>query len=1113
VLDKLKPSKSISALESLLSDKKEKKPFSLLLEKTNAPEKALFISFLSNLLDKDILIISGGSREDDLIENISYFSSNVFEFPSWETLPDEKIAPSPDVIGERFSILDKLFHSKGNKIILSPLQAALQKTVSKSDLKKSFLTWGKKTPVTFATLEKTLQELGYKKSSVVADKGEYAIRGGILDIFSPADISPYRIEIFDDKVESIRKFDNVSQKTIEKTDKAFICPANELIIIDKGKGLLNENINIPSDNQSDGFLLDFLSDNSIIIFDNLVSIEDVYITLKKLSKQTSKYLLSIDEFFQKIKNHPTIFFSKDPIDQLFEIKISDKEKFFENISFDFINRKILTKRWFHPFGLIENYLCPELMEKEELDIFDEIDSLSKQNIPIIFLNETMKEEDVIKEHLQAKNIPLSPLFSFEKGYLSSAFIISDLPLAFVPYSEFTHKKKLRRQKYRSTYHTPAAEFHKLLPGDLVVHYHSGIGKYLGIEKHKNHLGKDDEFLVIEYDNSSKLFVPLSQAYLISKYIGSKDEKPSLSTLGSSKWQKTKDLAQKHIIGYASDLVHLYAERSLEQGFSFPEDSDEMHLFEMEFPYEETPDQLLAIEEIKKDMRNLKPMERLICGDVGYGKTEVAMRAAFKAVFDGKKQVAVLVPTTVLAMQHFESFSERMKGFPLRIELLSRFNCPKKNKEIIDLIKQGKVDIAIGTHRILSKDISFQNLGLIIVDEEQRFGVRAKEHLKQLKKNVDSISLSATPIPRTLYMSLINIRDMSVINTPPQDRLPIKTIVAENEDEIIQNAILREIAREGQLFFIHNRVESIFQRAAHIQTLVPQAKILIVHGQMSADAIDSIFHSFKKGEAEILVTTTIIENGIDIPNANTIIIDNSDTFGLADLYQLRGRVGRWNKAAYAYLLIAKNKKPTEIAAKRLNALIEAGGYGGGMKIAMRDLEIRGAGDVLGAKQSGQISTIGFHLYCKLLKRALTSIQNQRPVNFIETKMEFSFPALIPEYYIGETNLRMEIYHRLGDTNSNKEVNDLKDELLDRFGPLPIELLWLFSLAKLRIFSNANHITSLKFGNITFAATKQEGKKSTQKTIVLPKSFQEDPKSFEEYVIWQLQQHFICGKTDL
>ena len=1108
MLEKLKHSKSFSSLEKFLLEEKgvEKKAFSLLLEKVEAPQKALFIAFLSKLLCKDILIISGGSREDDLIEDISFFNGgNVFEFPSWETLPEEKIAPSPDIIGERFSVLDKLSETKGNKIVLSPLQSALQKTVSKNDLKKNLLIWRKKTVVSFASIEKILTELGYKKNSVVSDKGEFAVRGGILDIFSPADVSPYRIEIFDDKIESIRKFDNVSQKTIEKTDEAFICPVTDLNI--------NDTTQKKSEDLSFGLLLDFLSEKSIIIFDNLVSLEDVYITLKKLSRHSGKYLLSIDDFFQKIKMNPSIFFSKDSIEELFDAKKSNKEKFFEDISFDFLNQKIETKRWFHPFGEIENYLSPELLEKEEIDIFDLVDALSRQHIPTIFLNETQKEEDIIKEQLKTKNISIIPEFSFKKGYLSSGFIISDLPLGFVPYSEFTHKKKLRRQKYRSTYHTPAAEFHKLLPGDLVVHYHSGIGKYLGTEKHKNHLGKEDEFLVIEYDNNSKLFVPLSQAYLISKYIGSKDEKPILSTLGSSKWQKTKDLAQKHIIGYASDLLNLYAERSLEQGFSFPEDSDEMRLFEMEFPYEETPDQLQAIEAIKNDMKNTKPMERLICGDVGYGKTEVAMRAAFKAVFDGKKQVAVLVPTTVLAMQHFESFSERMKGFPLKIELLSRFHSPQKNREIIDLVKQGKVDIVIGTHRMLSKDISFHNLGLIIIDEEQRFGVKAKEHLKQLKKNVDSISLSATPIPRTLYMSLINIRDMSVINTPPQDRLPIKTIVAENEDEIIQNAILREISREGQIFFIHNRVESIFQRAAHLQTLVPQIKMLVVHGQMSSDAIDSIFHAFKRGEAEILVTTTIVENGIDIPNANTIIIDNADNFGLADLYQLRGRVGRWNKAAYAYMLVPKNKKISEIASKRLSALVEAGGYGGGMKIAMRDLEIRGAGDVLGAKQSGQISTIGFHLYCKLLKRALTSLKEKKPVNFIETKMEFSFPAFIPENYIGETNLRMEIYHRLGDTNSNKEIIDLKDELIDRFGPLPVETLWLFSLATVRIFSNANRITSLKFGNLTFTATKQEGKKTAQKTIVLPKTFQEDPKSFEEYVIWQLRQHFICDKTDL
>lgn len=1093
----LEKSISIRALREKMFEKEKLTNFSFLLENISSSAKALFISYLSSLTKKDILIISGGTKEDDLIENLLYFNKNVIEFPSWETLPEENISPSLDILGERFSALKKLINQRENKILLSPLQSTLQKTISKKSLENKLIKWKLKNALSFDSIDKILSSLRYKRVSVVSDKGEYAIRGGILDIFSPAAFSPYRIEFFDNIIESIREFDSVSQKTIQKVDEAFICPAEELFFLESA---------LPNgEKSSESLLLDYLSDEAIIIFDNLLSIEDVYVTLKKLTSFKSKYLISINDFFEKTKANPKLFFTKDSIDKLFEIQISGKEKFFQEINFDFLNEKISVKRFAHPFLEIENFLTFETLQKEEIDIFDQIKSLQEQKINTIFFTETEKEEKTIKDDLLKKNIDLKN-FSFKKGYLSSSFIISDIPESYIPYSEFSHKKKIRRQKYRSTYHTPAAEFHHLTPGDLIVHYHSGIGKYLGTEKTKNHLGKEEEFLIIEYDKNSKLYVPLSQAYLVSKYIGSKDETPTLSTLGSNKWQKTKDQAQKHIVGYASDLINLYAERSERCGFAYPEDSDEMKLFEMEFDYEETPDQLKAIEEIKKDMLDNKPMERLICGDVGYGKTEVAMRAAFKAVFDGKKQVAVLVPTTVLASQHYETFVKRMEGFPITIELVSRFNTLKKNKEIIEKTKEGKVDILIGTHRLLSKDISFKNLGMIIIDEEQRFGVRAKEHLKKLKTNVDSLTLSATPIPRTLYMSLINIRDMSVINTPPQDRLPIKTIIATNEDGIIQNAIFRELAREGQLFFIHNRVESIAQRASYIQKLCPMTKILVVHGQMNSDDIDMIFHSFKSGEADILITTTIVENGIDIPNANTILIDNADTFGLADLYQLRGRVGRWNRAAYAYLLVAKNKSVSEIAKKRLNALIEAGGYGGGMKIAMRDLEIRGAGDVLGAKQSGQISQIGFHLYCKLLKRALSSLKIQKPVNFIETKMEFSFPASIPEYYIPETNLRMEIYHRLGDSYSSKELDNIKEELEDRFGHLPLETLWLISLSKIKIFASMKQINLLKFGNLTFSAIKQKGKKTEQKTMMLSKSCQSDPLFFEKKVISELEQNF-------
>jgi transcription-repair coupling factor (superfamily II helicase) len=449
----------------------------------------------------------------------------------------------------------------------------------------------------------------------------------------------------------------------------------------------------------------------------------------------------------------------------------------------------------------------------------------------------------------------------------------------------------------------------------------------------------------------------------------------------------------------------------------------------------------------------------------------------------------------------------MSGFPVNVGVVSRFHSAKEVRETLEKVQTGKIDILIGTHRILSQDVHFKNLGLIIIDEEQRFGVKAKEHLKKFKANADCLTLSATPIPRTLYMSLVHARDMSVINTPPQDRLPIKTIIAETDPELIQNAIMREFARGGQAFYIHNRVESIYTRADQIQKLVPTAKIGIVHGQMDPDGVDEVFHKFKQGELNLLFATTIIENGIDISNANTILIDRADTYGLADLYQLRGRVGRWNRSAYAYFLIPKNANLPEPARKRLNALVEAGGYGGGMKIAMRDLEIRGAGDILGLQQSGQVSAVGFHLYCKMLKRAIDALKKQVPITFNETKMEFGFDARLPEDYINEVSLRMEIYHRLGDASSHQEIDELLAEMKDRFGEPPPPVIWLYHLTRIRAFAAANHFSLIKFSNLSFIAEQQMGKELNKQTLLLPKRMQ-SPKELESYVIAQLAKHFVC-----
>ncbi len=502
------------------------------------------------------------------------------------------------------------------------------------------------------------------------------------------------------------------------------------------------------------------------------------------------------------------------------------------------------------------------------------------------------------------------------------------------------------------------------------------------------------------------------------------------------------------------------------------------------------------------MMSDKVMDRLICGDVGYGKTEVAMRAAFKAVLDGHKQVAVLVPTTVLAMQHYENFTDRMHHFPIRVGVLSRFRTAKQIKETLEGVANGSIDIVIGTHRLISEDVKFKDLGLIIIDEEQRFGVKAKEHLKQIKADVDCLTLSATPIPRTLYMALVGVRNMSIINTPPQDRLPIKTVVTEANDQIIKNALLRELARDGQVFIIHNRVESIDAVATRIQTLLPQSRILIAHGQMHSDEVDMAFHTFKKGQADILVATTIVENGIDIPNANTILIDRADQFGLATLYQMRGRVGRWNRRAYAYFLVPNLSTLPEVARKRLNALAEASGYGGGMKIAMRDLEIRGAGNILGTEQSGHITSVGFHLYCKLLKRIIQALQGKAPSIMTDTKMEFSIDARLPEDYINEASLRMEIYQRLGEALSWEELNELWVEVQDRFGSAPEPALWLYHLTRLRIYAARHGFTLIKQDKMSLTIEKHKGQEHLVRKILMPKI--KSPQEMEQKILEELER---------
>lgn len=1080
---------------------------SLLVEGLWEGAKGALISLIASATQKHILVISS-SDEDRLMGDLTYFSpSHTIEFPSWETLPGEEIPPSPDLVGKRFQVLHSLLHSTKPHIVLSPLQAVLQPVPTPQFLKPRCYEWKLKDQVLFSSLPTLLNYLGYRKTPVVADKCEYALRGGILDLFPPSSQEPYRIDFFGDEIDQIRTFDPISQKSTGKVTHLLLSPATELLPVEK--------------EPSSPSILDYLGPNTIVIFNDLLAIEDRWVSLKTLSNAANiSSLTPFDTLLDRIETLPHQFWTKERVESLSKVQITKRigrgfysgKNPLQSLSFEWLDHSFSTSRWHHPFVQIADYfsLSENHASATEEEILHSLHRHAESPMPVWFVCATEAEKLSFENKVQSLHLCLPPTHSFDFGYLSSGFVIEDSQFTLLPMTEMTHRLRPRRQKWRTSYHTPASEFHALGTGDVVVHFHHGISKYLGTEVKPNHAGVPTEFMLLEYAEGSKLFVPVSQSHLVSRYIGAKEEIPTLSQLGSNRWQKTRTSAQQAIIGYADQLLRMSAERTVHGGFSFAPDSKEMTLFEEDFPFVPTQDQLRAIETIKEEMESTKAMDRLICGDVGYGKTEVAMRAAFKAVVDGKKQVAVLVPTTILAMQHYENFCERMANFPIQIGVLSRFRTQKEMKETLKQTAEGTLDILIGTHRIISQDVRFKDLGLVIIDEEQRFGVRAKEHLKKIKTGVDCLTLSATPIPRTLYLSMVGAKEISLINTPPQDRLPIKTILADRELPLIHNALLRELSRGGQAYFIHNRVETIFRVTEEIQQLLPEANIVTGHGQMSSEELDAVFHAFKSGAADILVATTIIENGIDIPNANTILIDKAHTFGLADLYQMRGRVGRWNKPAYAYLLVPKLRELPEITRLRLHALAESSGFGGGIKVAMRDLEIRGAGDILGTQQSGQISSIGFHLYCKLLKKAVDALKHNTSPSFTETKLEFPFNASLPEIYINESTLRMEIYHRLGEASSLTEIDTILEELKDRFGPCPQEVLWLYHLTRLRLFASIHHFTLLKMENYTFTAERQRGKILEKKTLPLPKT--KDPKQFEPALTQLLTEHFLSQRRN-
>ncbi len=1052
----------LATFETFKTKLKEKK--SLLLPDLWQAPKALLLALIASVTHRQVFFITSIGHEATYLTDLSNIENlNLLDLPSWESLPSENIEPSPDITGERARVLDALLRKPEKQIVITSLQSVLIPVLEKEQFEKLSIALKVSQEVKFNELVEKLAALGYERTTLVNDKGQFAVRGGIIDIFPSSETQPIRIEFFGDEIESMRAFDPVHQVSVQECHSVEIFANKEL-------KLLQERASFCS-------IFSYLSKEAIVVLDDPLLLKQKYLELSKAFNLEHKHIFNWEKMIEYISPFQKIVFQGE-----------------------------LSKTLFANLEKLEIGICPfdqifpaktKIVHQNDHTYLVRLPQLGYNDYRFHYLCQGDHEVEMLQKQMleSYQKVPENVLFT--TGNWSSSWVFPQEKEAYISSAEVTQRYIIKRKKQRTSYHSTPIEFMELEPGDFVVHLQHGVGRYLGCERHKNYLGYEIDYLNLEYAEGAKLFVPLDQAHLVSKYIGAKNEKPKLHQIGGKSWLRTKVQTERAIVDYASELLSLYAKRAIKDGVVYPPDSQDYIDFEKEFPYKETEDQLRAIEAIKEDFSSGKPLDRLVCGDVGYGKTEVAMRAAFKAVADGGFQVAVLVPTTILAMQHFETFSERMGNFPVKVAALSRFVHKAQQKETLEGLQKGTIDIVIGTHRVISKDVHFKNLGLIIIDEEQRFGVKAKEQLRAMRIGADCLTLSATPIPRTLYMSLVGARDISLINSPPQDRLPIQTQIVEEDMNVIKQAILREIMRDGQVYMVHNRVASIYRYAEKIQNLVPEAKIIIGHGQMSADDLDEVFHTFKNKEANVLIATTIIESGVDIPNANTIIIDRADTYGLADLYQLRGRVGRWNRKAYAYFIIQKNKMLLEISQKRMAALMESSGYGGGLKIAMRDLEIRGAGEILGTSQSGHVSAIGFHLYCKLLKRTILSMQGKAPKTIIETKLDFPVDCRIPDEYIYDLPLRMELYQRLGEAYQMEELHTIYTEMVDRYGRAPDPVLWLYHIQRFKVFAGARKFTEISYKKNYFIAKQRVKGDIVEHKIpyVMPK----EPHLFEEELI--------------
>lgn len=1055
---------------------------------------------LNQHLNRSILIIVHSEiKAKKIYDDIKNFDEGAVELLSDKEIIFYKVdAISSERSINRLRVLSRLI--KGEPIIVvAHIDAILNKFMAPRIFKEYSLNLSQGDVVDLKDLAQRLTVMGYKRENMVEAVGQFSIRGGIIDFFPPHSENPYRIELFDDEIDSIRTFDTESQRSIEMVQSVYIPPVKEMLILEDYKRKVIENIKeelnaVVRNEKMDSKIKANLEDKFGEYIEEIE--ENIYVSNMDMVIPyiPQEYVSSILDYF----DHNSLVFIDEPkrieeraesLKEQFLMRYSDVLEMGEvlpghkNINYEYedlvdkIKKKICilnttiakidTK--FNPVSAIK------FATKSMQSFHNNMDLLSKElnyykyrgYKVIIFsgsedrgksLQSTLMDLGTICEYSQDldKEIKSSQVF-IVPGSIHGGFEYTDIKLALISDKDiYGSIKEIRKVKKKSS--KESVSFSDLNIGDYVVHENHGIGQYAGVEQ-LNIQGVVKDYLVIKYKDNDRLYVPIEQMNLIQKYIGGESVKPKINRLSSPEWVKVKQRAKKAVEDMAKDLLELYAKRQTIKGFAFSKDTIWQKQFEDAFPYEETEAQLRSIQEIKKDMEKDKPMDRLLCGDVGYGKTEVALRAAFKAIMDGK-QVAFLVPTTILAQQHYNTIIERFSNFPINVEVLSRFKSPKEQKSIVERLGKGLVDLVVGTHRLLSKDVKFKDLGLLIIDEEQRFGVKHKEALKKIKENVDVLTLTATPIPRTLHMSLIGVRDMSVIDEPPGQRYPIETYVVEFNEMMIREAILKELNRGGQVYFVYNRVETIDKMASQLKRLVPEADIVIAHGQMSEKELERIMMDFISQKYNVLVCTTIIETGLDIPNVNTIIVYDADKMGLSQLYQLRGRVGRTNRIAYAYFTYEKNKVLTEVAEKRLKAIKDFTEFGSGFKIAMRDLEIRGTGNLLGVEQHGHIESIGYDLYVKFLNQAIRKLKGETVKETVDTTIDLSVDGYIPIKYIEDEEQKIEIYKKIAAVKDDKDYSELVDELVDRFGDMPKEVENLLDISYIK-----NNASDCYIQNIT------------------------------------------------